>query len=29
MVDLKNKIKVEYVFLLLTVGLCRLLGGLL
>ena len=29
MVDLKNKIKVEYVFLLLTVGLRRPLGGLL
>ena len=27
MVDLKNKVKVEYVFLLLTVGLCRPLGG--
>ena len=29
MVDLKNKVKVEYVFLLLTVGLRRPLGGLL
>jgi len=29
MVDLKNKVKVEYVLLLLTVGLCRPLGGLL
>ncbi len=29
MVDLKNKIKVEYVFLLLLVGLRRPLGGLL
>ena len=29
MVDLKIEIKVEYVFLLLTVGLRRPLGGLL